>query len=167
MYYSTQGNNSSSTATSDNRDVPHSSFGGGLSIGGTVDYGLNEHLSVEIGINYLTGNLITIEDYSTNTSNNTSFYPGYTYNNSNSNINTTDIKYTIKAGSRVRFMPALKISSKTSTFTIYLKGGLVVGIGATINFNEEYGRFSGSTCSGGGGNTSTSNSNSYALTASK
>ena len=163
-YYSSQGNYSTTTATADKRDVPHAAFGGGLSIGGAIGYGFNEHLSVEIGINYLTGSSMTIEDHSNYISNYTYYYPTYTRYNYENSIN--NVKFTLKTGGRVRLMPALKISSKPATFTPYVKGGLVVGIGGTINYNEDDGLFYAYT-SNNGGNSSSTSSNSYAITATK
>lgn len=89
------------------------SYAAGLNFGAIFGYMFNEHISGEIGINYLSGSTTTTTNSHTDSA--------------SSDVFTMGTKATM-----LRIIPAIKISGEPGTVTPYLKAGLVLGLSGKI-----------------------------------
>lgn len=104
------------------------SLGQGINLGGSAGYMLNEHVGVELGVGYLLGSKILVNENTDITSTSTDHF---TFN------------YQTRS---LRLMPVLKICGGGELLNPYVKFGMVIGLmNSSMVYNDREGTSSGIT----------------------
>ena len=103
----------------------NSSLGQGMNFGGVVGYMFNKNIGLELDLNYLMGNQVSIEDKDTYTE--TDF--------TGSTTTSTENYLTTISSNQFQVTPTLVVSTGFDKFNPYAKFGFVMGFGKVV---EDY-----------------------------